>query len=54
MISFDIKSLFTNNPLEKIVHICVDKHFQNKTKVNNLTQESFQSLLELTTLDFYF
>ena len=44
MTSFDIESLFTNIPLEETINICVDKLFENNTKVNNLTKESFQSL----------
>ena len=51
--SFDIESLFTNIPLEGTMNICVDKLFENKTKVSDLTKESFQTLLELATLDFF-
>ena len=54
MTSFDIKSLFTNIPLEETINICVDQLFKNNTKVNNLIKESFQSLLELATLDSFF
>ena len=54
MTSFDIESLFTNTPLEETINICVDKLFENNTKVNNLTKESFRSLLELATLDSFF
>ena len=54
MTSFDIESLFTNIPLEETINICVDKLFENNTKVNNLTKESFRSLLELATLDSFF
>ena len=46
--SFDIESLFTNIPLEGTMNICVDK-----LKVSDLTKESFQTLLELATLDFF-
>ena len=53
MTSFDIESLFTNIPLEETINIGVDKIFENNTKVNNLTKESFRSLLELATLDFF-
>ena len=53
MTSFDIESLFTDNPLEETIKICVEKLFQNKTKVNNLTKECFQSFLELVTLDYF-
>ena len=54
MTSFDIESLFTIIPLEETINICVDKPFENNTKVENLTKESFRSLLELTTLDSFF
>ena len=53
MTSFDIESSFTNMPSEETINICVDKLFQNYTKVNNLTKETFRSLLELATLDSY-
>ena len=33
--NFDIGSLFTNIPLEQTINICVDKLFENNTKVNN-------------------
>ena len=54
MTSFDIESLFTNIPLEETINICVDKLFENNTKVNNLTKNIFQSLQELATLDSFF
>ena len=38
MTSFDIESLFTNIPLEETTNICVDKLFENNTKVNNFTK----------------
>ena len=52
--SFDIESLFTNIPLDETINICVDKPFENKTKIINVTKESFRSLLELATLDSFF
>ena len=52
MTSFDIEPLFTNILLEE--NICVAKLFENNAKVNNLTKESFQSILELAALDFFF
>ena len=54
MTSFDIESLFTNIPSEETINICVDKLFEKKTKVNNLTKKSFRSLLELATLASFF
>ena len=38
MTSFDIESLFTNIPLEETISICVDRTFENNTKVNNSTK----------------
>ena len=52
--SFDIESLFTNIPLKETINICIDTLFENNTKVNNLTKESFRSLLKLATLDSFF
>ena len=52
--SFDIESLFTNIQLEETTKICVDKFFKTKMINNNLTKESFRSLLEMGTLDFFF
>ena len=54
MTMFDIESLFTNIPLEETINICVDKPFENNTKVNNLNKESCRSLLELATLHSFF
>ena len=54
MTSFDTESLFTNIPLEKTINICVENFSIDKTKVNNLTKESLQTLLELATLDSFF
>ena len=54
LISFDIKSLFINIPLQDIINICVDKLCKNQAKFNNLTKESFRSLLELANLDPFF
>ena len=53
MTSFGIESLFTNIELEESISICVDKLFENNTKVNNFTRESFRFLLELATLDYF-
>ena len=54
MISLNIESLFSNILLEETINICVEKLFENKIKVNNLTKEFFQSSLELATLDYFF
>ena len=54
MTSFDIESLFTNIPLEETIDIYVDELFENYLRVNNLTKESFRSLLDSATLDSFF
>ena len=54
MTSFDMESLFTNISLEETINNCVEKRSENKTKVNNLTIESFRALLELTPLESFF
>ena len=54
MTSFDTEFLFTNIPSQETINICVDKLLENKTKVNNLSKESFRSLLELATLNSFF
>ena len=54
MTSFDTESLFRNIHLEETINIFVDKLFKNNTEVNDLTKESFRSLLELDTLDYFF
>ena len=52
MTSFDITSLFTNISLKVTIDICVDKHLNIKTKVNNLTKELFRYLLEFIFFSF--
>ena len=51
MTSFDIDSLFTNIPFEET--ICVEKLFESKIELNNLTKEFFPTLLKLATLDSF-
>ena len=41
MASFNIEPSITNIPLEETINICVDKLFENNTRVNKLTKESF-------------
>ena len=53
MTSFDTESLFRNIPLEETINIFVDKLFKNNTEVNDLTKESFRSLLELATYTIF-
>ena len=46
--SFDIESLFTNIPLQETIDLCVEKLFQDRTHVDNLSKDSFSELLTRT------
>ena len=48
MASFDIKSLFTNIPLQETINLCVENLFQDRTHVDNLSKDSFRELLTRT------
>ena len=48
MASFDIESLFTNNPLQETIDLCVKNLFQDRTHVDNLSKDSFRELLTRT------
>lgn len=53
MVSFDIKSLFTNIPITETVQICVEADKQHLIP-NNLTTPEFKSLLEKATKESVF
>ena len=48
MASFDIESLFTNIPLQETIDLCVENLFQDRTHVDNLSNNSFRELLTRT------
>ena len=48
MVSFDIESLFTNIPLDKIINISVNKVFGNQKRVKGLLKKDFKQLLTLS------
>ena len=48
MASFDIKSLFTNIPLQETFELCIENLFKDRTHVNNLSKDSFRELLTKT------
>ena len=48
MASFDIESLFTNTPLQETIALCVENLFQDRTHVDNLSNNSFRELLTRT------
>ena len=45
MASLDVKSLFTNIPLEETINVCCDYLFSNNAKVNNINRIDFEKLL---------
>ena len=49
MASFDVKSLFTNIPLNETIDICVDKMYDGKRKIKGMLKRHFKKLLSLTT-----
>ena len=48
MASFDIESLFTNIPLKKTLDLRVENLFQDRTRIDNLSKNSFRELLTRT------
>ena len=56
MASLDVKSLFTNIPLEETIDLLTDKVFENKVKVKGISKRDFKRLLEISTKGtvFYF
>ena len=48
MASFDIESLFTNIPLQETIDLCVENLFKDRTRVDNLSKDSFRELLTRT------
>ena len=49
MATFDVKSLFTNVPLDETIDICVSKVYTGRKKVKGLLKRHFKQLLNLTT-----
>ena len=54
MASFDVKSLFTNIPLQETIDICLDKLFHKCDKVNNLTKRQLTKLLKIALKQNHF
>ena len=51
MASFDVKSLFTNIPLDETINIICESMFKDKNTHCNLSKEQFTSLLQLAVKD---
>ena len=54
MASFDIKSLFTNIPLDETIGIIVNKCFSNASRFHGLTLQQFTNLLTMTVKNCHF
>ena len=52
--SFDVKSLFTNIPLNETIDICTDNLFGDSDKVLNFGKRQFHKLLSLAASECYF
>ena len=49
MASLDVDSLFTNVPLEKTIHICVNELFKSNSGIHGLNKKQITEMLSLTT-----
>ena len=54
MVCFDVTSLFTNVPLEKTIKITLEKIYDRKEIINEITNPEMKELLTLCTKNVYF
>ena len=54
MASLDVKSLFTNIPLEETLNVCCDYLFSNNAKVNNINRIDFEKLIRAAPQNNFF
>ena len=54
MASFDVKSLFTNIPLDETISIIVNKCFYNTSRFHGFTVDQFTRLLNLSVKNCHF
>ena len=55
MCSFDVKSLFTNIPLDETIDICINRLFPNPDSTfHNYDKKQFKNILQLATKDTNF
>ena len=52
--SIDVKSLFTNIPLEETINISCDSLFGSKAKINNFSRNAFEKLLRMALQNNFF
>ena len=53
MASFDVKSLFTNIPLQETIDLCVEKLFEDKNYIDGLSKDSFREMLTVTMTESF-
>ena len=54
MASLDVKSLFTNIPLEETINISCDSLFGSEAKINNFSRNDFEKLLRVALQNNFF
>ena len=54
MVSFDVKSLFTNVPLEKIIEITLERIYERKEISTSISKKEMKQLLTLFTKNVHF
>ena len=54
MVSFDVKSLFTNIPPTEAISLCVENLYRNQTHIDSLSKSCFHSLLEMMMYESFF
>ncbi len=54
MASFDVKSLFTNIPLDETINIIIDKCFASATHYHSISRDQFRDLLNLSVKNCHF
>jgi hypothetical protein len=54
MASFDVKSLFTNIPLDETIVIIINKYFASATHYHAITRDQFRDLLNLSVKNCHF
>ena len=52
--SLDVKSLFTNMPLEETIENCINDLFFNKSKIDNSTKQDLYDLLSAAAKELFF